>query len=67
MVKAYLHPQFFYLIQLSGFKQTLHGILKDKNKTKQKNHKTQKNTQLEETEQASEADSDMAEMLELPD
>ena len=61
---AYLHPQLFYLIQLSGFKQTLHGILKDKKKKKETNQKTK---QLEETEQASEADSDMTEMLEFPD
>ena len=65
MGKAYLHPQLFYLIQLSGFKQTLHGILKDKKKKEKK--RNQKTTQLEETEQASEADSDMAEMLEFPD
>ena len=62
---AYLHPQLFYLIQLSGFKQTLHGILKDKKKKKKETN--QKTTQLEETEQASEADSDMTEMLEFPD
>ena len=61
---AYLHPQLFYLIQLSGFKQTLHGIIKYKKKKKETNQKT---TQLEETEQASEADSDMTEMLEFPD